>query len=276
MFTWLFFCLFSCFSATSAEFEDVYLWKGKYSLKDQSISIPQYLIITSYHSPPSALFQKVNRFLVPPSLDGGECSANRDRYFSRKVKAILPPKTSLKVIEAFHILKDPGLIRKLVVKLLDFKGIGVKGGPATYYLVRDSQKKEFILNEIIAYEPNFYFYDSLPAKRVANILSHFTKPNQEARKVLLSFELTEEHNEKCGWGWPKGQKPERMEPEKEIKVLMERSVQFMQKHSSLYTFEDIQSHSDQVEVRLDNKALAFLILNSSPLRIKDISLLNGS
>lgn len=269
-----FFILFGRFPPVSAELEDVYLWKSKHSLKGQTISIPHYLIITNY-TRASPLLRKVNRFLYPPYLEGGECSVNRDIYFSLKVKGVLPPNTALEVIEMFYVRKDPGLIEKLMFKILDFKGIGIKGGPAAYCLARDLENREFILREIIAYKPNFYLYNSLPAKRAANILSHWTEQGQKTKKVLLTFELTKEHNEKCGWGWPKGKKPKIMKPEKEIKILMEKAVQFMKKNSSFYTFEDINIRSDQVEAALGEKALAFLILNSSPLRIKDISLAEG-
>ena len=275
MLIWFLFFLFGWSSFTSG-LEDVYLWKGKYSLKDQKISIPQYLIIRSYaRSIPSPLFQKVDSFLIPPYLEGGECSVNRDIYSLQKIKGVLPPNTPFKAIRGFYVLQNPGLIKKLIHKVLDFRGVGIKGGPATYYLVRDSKNKEFILNETIAYEPNFYRYKSLPAKRAANILSHLTEQNQETKKVLLTFELTKEHNEKCGWGWPKGKEPKRIKPKEEIKILKERILQFMQKNNSPYIFENIQSRFDQMELDLNRKALAFLILNSSPLRIKNISLVNG-
>ena len=269
--------VFSClggFFSVSAELEDVYLWKGKHSLKDQKISIPQYLIITGY-ARPSPLFQKAEGFLIPPYLEGEECSVYSGIYFSKKVKGVFPPNTPLEVIEAFHVLKDPGLIEKLIIKILDFKGIGVKGGPVTYCLVRGPANREFILRETITYRPNFYRYNSPSAQRAANILSHFKGRDRKTKKVLLTFELTKEHNEKCGWGWPKGEEPKIPKPEEEIKVLMERAMQFMKTNSSLYTFENILSHSDQVEVDLGEKALAFLVLNSSPLRIKDISLAKG-
>ena len=269
------FFLFGWPSFVLGELQDVYLWKNKHSLKGQKTSIPQYLIITSHIQPTSSpLFQEVNSFLIPPQLEGGNCSVNRDKYFSRKAKVdgVLPPNTALEVIEVFYVLQDPGLIEKLILKILDFKGIGIKGGPTTYCLARDTENREFILRETITYKPNFYLYNALPAKRAANIISHFTKGDQKTKKVLLTFELTKEHDEKCGWGWPEGQEPKRMEPEEEIRVLMEKVMQFMKKNSSLYTFEGIRSHFDQVEVSLSEKALAFLILNSSPLRIKEISL----
>lgn len=268
------FILLGWFSPVSAELEDVYLWKSKHSLKGQNISIPHYLIITNY-TRASPLLRKVNRFLYPPYLEGRECSVNRDIYFSLKVQDVLPPNTPLDVIEVFYVRKDPGLMEKLMFKILDFKGIGIKGGPTTYCLARDSKNREFILREITAYKPNFYLYKSLPAKKAANILSLWTNQDQQTKKVLLTFELTKEHNKKCGWGWPKGKEPKIMKPEEEIKILMEKAVQFMKKNGPLYTFEDIHIRSDQVEVALGEKALAFLILNSSPLRIKDISLADG-
>lgn len=275
MFICFFFFLFGWGAFASIELEDVYLWKSENSLEGQSISIPHYLIIASYpRSVPSTLFQEVDRFLIPPYLSGGQCSSNRDLYFMRKVKGVLPPNTHLEVTEAFYVLKNPVFMQKLTHKILHFIGIGFKGGPLTYYLARDSKNKQFILNEIITYEPNFYNYDSLSAQRAANILSHFTEKNQETQQVSLTFELTDEHNKKCGWGWPKGEEPKKIKPKEEIKILMRKVVEFMQKHISFYVFENIQIHSDQLELTLNRNALAFLILNSSPLRIKNISLIN--
>lgn len=273
MFVYFFLFFFGWFSFGSEKFVDVYLWKSENSLKGQNITIPQYLIIASYaRAIPSALFQKVDNFLIPPFLDGRECSVNSDLYFLRKVKGVLPPSTSLQAVEALHALRNPTFMQKLMYKFLHFKGIGIKGGPITYYLVTDSTNEEFILTETIAYEPNFYRYNSQPARRAALILSHFTEKDQEIKRVLLTFELTEEHNEKCGWGWPKGKEPKKIKPEEEIKIVKERAIQFLEKHSSLYTFEHIQSQTNQIELGVNKKSLAFLILNSSPLRIKNISL----
>jgi len=273
MFYYFVLFFFGWFSFASKGPVDVYLWKGENSLKGQIIVIPQYLIIASYaRAIPSALFQKVDNFLIPPFLDGRECSANRDLYFSRKVKGVLPPSASLQTVEAFHVLRDPTFTQKLMYKLLNFKGIGIKGGPITYYLVTDSSNEKFILTETIAYEPNFYRYNSEPAKRAAHILSRFTGRDQEIKRVLLTFELTEEHNEKCGWGWPKGKEPKKVKPEEEIKIVKKRTIKFLEKHNSLYTFENIQSQTNQIELGVNKKSLAFLILNSSPLRIKNISL----
>ena len=268
---WVFFFLFGWFFSVSAGAEEVYLWKGEHSLIEKTISIPHPLIITSYTKPVSSdIFHKVNRILKAPYLDGGDCSLNKDQYFSRRVKGILSPKTPLIVIKAFHVLKNPGLLRKLILKLTDFMEIPGKGGPAIYYLVKGLNNQDFIVDSVIY----FSTYGSSRAKKAVRIISNFTEANKKIQRVLLKFELSKEHDEKCGYGWPKGQEPKRMKPTTEIKILMERTLRIIEENRLIYTFKNVNSHSNQIEVDVDYKALTFLILNSSPLRIKSISLID--
>ena len=271
---WIFFFLFGWSSFALEEGEVVYLWKGKNSLIDQTVSIPQPLIIINYTQPePSTPFQNINRFLKPPHLDGKVCAAIKDQLFSQKIEGILPPNTPLKITKAFTIINNPGFIRNLVVKLMDFNGIGVKGGPLTYYIAMDSENKEFIINEITASNINFYIYNWSPSKKAARIISDFTKRGEQTQRVSLTFELSKEHDEKCGYGWPKGQEPKRMKPEEEMQILIEKTLKTIEESSSLYVFKNINSNSNQIAVDVNDKSLAFLILNSSPLRIKNISLI---
>ena len=266
---WFFSFLLGWPSFASEGTEDIYLWKGNHSLIGEIISIPHPLIVTSYTQPASSdVFQRVNRVLAAPYLDGALCSLNKDQYFSRKVEGILPPKTPLEIIKAFHVLKDPGLLRTFVLKLIDFFGVPGKGGPSIYYLVKGLKDQEFI----IASSVYFYTYGSPRAKKAARIISDFTEVDQNIQRILLRFELSKEGDEKCGYGWPKGQEPKRMKPTEEMKIIMEKVLQMMEKYSSAYVFENISSHSNQTEVNVNDKALVFLILNSSPLRIKNISL----
>ena len=111
-------------------------------------------------------------------------------------------------------------------------------------------------------------------KKAAHIIFDFTEADQEIQRVLLRFELSKERDEKCGYGWPKGQEPKRIEPSKEIKTLIERTLRIMEENKSAYTFKKVKSHVNQIKMDIDYKSLAFLILNSSPLRIKDISLVD--
>ena len=270
---WVFFFLFGWLASASdsERAEDIYLWKGKHSLIDETISIPHPLIVTSYTQPiASDIFQRVNKILKAPYLDGGQCSLNKDPYFSRRVEGILPPKTPLAVIKAFYVLKKSGLFRKLILKLIDFMEIPGKGGPEIYYLVRTLKNQEFI----IASSTYFYTYGSLQAKKAACIISDFTEGDEEIQRVLLRFELSKTHDEKCGYGWPKGQEPKRIKPTEETKILMKRTLRIIEENRSVYTFKKVNNHINQIEVDIDYKSLAFLILNSSPLRIKDISLID--
>ena len=218
----------------------------------------------------SDLFQRVNRFLKVPYLDGGNCSVNKDQYFSRKVEGILVPNTPLTVIKAFHVLETPGLFRTLIVKLIDFMGIPGKGGPEIYYLVRDLNSQEFI----IASSPYFYTYGSPRAKKAARIIFDFTGKDKGIQRVLLTFELSKEFDEKCGYGYPEGQEPKRINPKEEMKMLIEQALQFIETYKSSYAFQDIIRRSNQIEMDVGDKALGFLLLNSSPLRIKDIALVD--
>ena len=271
MWIWVFFFLLGGAAVASEETKDIYLWKGEHSLIGETLSIPHPLIVTGYDSVPSDVFQRVNRVLVAPYLDGANCSLNKDQYFSRKVEGILPLKTPLKVIKAFHVLKDPGLLRTFVLKLIDFFGVPGKGGPSIYYLVKDLKNQKFIMNSVVY----FVTYGSTRYKKAVRIISDFIERGQTVQKVLLNFELSKESDEKCGYGWPKGKEPKRMKPAKEMKMIMEKALQVMEKYRSVYVFEHVRSHPNQIKVNVDDKALFFLILNSSPLRIKDISLVEG-
>lgn len=117
--------------------------------------------------------------LVAPYLDGANCSLNKDQYFSRRVEGILPPKTPLEVIKVFHVLKDPGLLRTFVLKLIDFFGIPGKGGPSIYYLVRDLENQQFVMNSVVY----FVTYGSPRYKKAARIIFDFT----EAGKYIQRF-----------------------------------------------------------------------------------------
>ena len=284
-FTCFFFSLFSYSPFASAEVRNIYLWDNACvgDKKSPTIFVPQYLVI------------KGDKFLVAPVLDGGECSSAKNNYFSAKVDGILPPKTPLKRTKAFFRVEDKGWLAgwgyTWLLNFLSIIGPYIplgRGGiaPTPYCIVEDPEKREFITDVFTASEVSFYKYGSQGEKKAKNILARFTE-SEKTKKVLLSFELEKEHNEKCGYAtweymnelkkkypdkkadyWPKMKRP--VKPEKEIKILMERSLKFMEKHRHLYIFEDIQARSDKIEVRLDSKGLAFLILNSSPLRIKNI------
>ena len=266
---WVFFFLLGGSAVASEGTKDVYLWKGKHSLIGETLSIPHSLIVTSYtHSVSSDVFQKVNRVLVAPYLDGANCSLNKDQYFSRRVEGILPPKTPLEIIKEFHVLKDSGLLRSFVLKLIDFFGIPGKGGPSIYYLVKDLKNQQFIMNSLVY----FVTYGSSRYKKATRIISDFTEAGKSIQNILLNFELSKEGDKKCGYGWPEGQEPKRMNPKEELKIIMEKALQRIKKYRPVYVFEDVRSRSNQIEVNVDDKALVFLILNSSPLRIKEISL----
>ena len=270
MVIWILFFLLGWSSSASAEVEDVYLWK-RHSLIDKTISVPHPLIITSYTKPVSLdVFQRVNGFLRASYLDGGRCSINKGKYFSKKVKGIIAPNTPLTVIKVFHVLKNLGLFEKFIMKLIDFKGGPEKVGPELYYLVRDLNSHEFI----VASGSCFYTYGSPGSKKAARIISDFTGKNKGIQRVLLTFELSKDFDEKCGYGYPKGQEPKRINPKEEMKMLIEQALQFIETYKSSYAFQDIIRRSNQIEMDVGDKALAFLLLNSSPLRIKDISLVD--
>ena len=66
-------------------------------------------------------------------------------------------------------------------------------------------------------------------KKAARIISDFTEAGKSIQNILLNFELSKEGDKKCGYGWPEGQEPKRMNPEEELKIIMEKALQRIKK-----------------------------------------------
>ena len=58
-----------------------------------------------------------------------------------------------------------------MLKLMSLLEIGVKGGPPTYYIVKDSSKQRFVVSDIRVYEGLFYIYRSVSAKKAAHAMA---------------------------------------------------------------------------------------------------------
>ena len=57
-----------------------------------------------------------------------------------------------------------------------------------------------------------------------------------------------------------------------MKNSIEAAFKLVKTHSKDYNFENIKIRNNQIEMDVSYKGLAFLILNSSPLHIKNISI----
>ena len=97
------------------------------------------------------------------------------------------------------------------------------------------------------------------------------KKGERRQRISLQFEDIREYDEKCGYyRFPEEQI--QINPTEEIKNSIEAAFKLVKTHSEDYNFENVKIRSNQIEMDVSYKGLAFLILNSSPLHIKNISI----
>ena len=176
--------LFSIIPACGAE--DVDLWKD--SLLNQTIQVPHPLIVISdFQHVSSPTIIRLNRLIVAPFLNGRKCGVTGKTIFSGQIEKILPKNTPLKTTRVFKVVKDPGFMRSLTIKLMSLKELEVKGGPPTYYLVKDSDEELSAVSDIRIYDGLFYLYNGINAKKAAHVMAEFKKKGGEAAKNIITI-----------------------------------------------------------------------------------------
>ena len=263
---WILF-LFSIVPAYGAK--DVDLWKD--SLLNKTVQVPHPLIVISDFQHTSPIITKLNRLIMAPFLDGRRCGITNKAVFSDRIEKILPANTPLITTRVFKVVRNPGVIRNLVIKLMSLKELGVKGGPPTYYLVKYSDEEQSAVSVIRIYDGLFYIYKGTGARKAAHVMAEFAEKGEGLKRVLLHFENIREYDKKCGYyRFPEEQK--KINPAKEMKESIEAALELIETHSQNYDFGNIEVRKGQIEMDVSYKGLVFLILNSSPLHIKDINL----
>ena len=245
-------------------YQEVPLWKNDYV--HQTFKIPHPLIMTSEWERPfsSSILQTVS-FAQAPFLNGRKCNQNAKKpyIFAFTVKSILSPHTPFKITKAFFLVnKKTSTPHKLFLQVFSLTGKGLRGGPRIYYIAQDSRKNKFNIDSRRIHKGLFYIYDQPSAQKAKNLLQIFQP--QKTQTVLLEIETYQEYFEKCGFYQSKENKIENW-PEGTFNAL----VQFSKQHQQ-YKLDNIQKTGNQIEVSIDKKSLALLLLNSSHLSISNI------
>lgn len=266
--------VFVPFILAQGSLEEVYLWKGKNSSIGKTVQFPYPLIVTFYSTIPknsSPLEKEINRFLQNPYLEGKTCGSQRSIISPMHVEKILPSQTKLTILKAYYKVEKINFFRKLILKFTSFKDLIFKGGPLMYFLLSNSKGEKFISNRIVISGVLSYMYQDKKGKggRAKHIIEKLKNSNQ---RVIISFESSKEYNYKCGYKTPQGEVVV-MDPQKELPLFVEETYKLITKLSSSYKFEKIRKLKQTIEVDLDENALGLLIINSSSLRIKNITIL---
>ena len=265
--------LFSKFSYGSRlnAYEEIQPWRNSYLNK--TVKVPHPLIIISHFekmiSSPS--FKKIRRLALAPFLDGRNCHSGEGPpsidFF--RVHRILPENTPLHLTQAFMAGKKVSFMEKFVLKTLSLFEIGLKGGPSLYFIAKDLKNEKFIIQKRRVINEMFYHYfPSFPAEKARTILKAFK--DLQLQTVLLEMETYREFfNEKCRFYSPsEDQKRNKKWPQTAFKVLSQFSKQQKQ-----YVLKNMELKGKYIQLTVNKFSLAFLLLNSSSLSIKNISLL---
>lgn len=251
-------------------YEEIQPWRHSYLNK--TVKIPHPLIVISLFekktSSPS--FNKIRRLALAPFLDGRNCNSGEDPPFIDffRVHRILPENTPLQLIHAFMAGKKINFMEKFILKTLSLFEMGLKGGPSLYFIAKDSTNNKFIINELRVINEMFYHYSpSPPAEKARTILKAFK--NLQRQTVFLEMEAYHEFfNEKCRfYSSSEDQKKNKKWLQTAFKVLSQFSKQQKQ-----YVLENIELKGKFIQLTVNKPSLALLLLNSSSLSIKNISL----
>ena len=256
-------------------YEETRPWKNSYL--NQTVQIPHPLIIVSHFEKTiiSPSFQKINRLAWAPFLDGRDCHAGEKPPYVDFfiVHRILPEQTPFQLTQAFMIDEKFSLLEKFIFKTLSLFEIGIKGGPPLYFVAKDSKNQKFIINELRVINEMFYLYSpSNPlssAGKARTILKAFQIQKRHLQTVLLEVETYQEFfDEKCQfYQSPEDKKKNRKWPQKAFKALSQFS-----KQQKEYVFTNIELKGKYIQLKVNKKSLAFLLLNSASLSIKNITL----
>ena len=282
--------------------EVVYLWRD--SLIGQTVKAPHSFIAT--HGPLSADLPEY--YLKPPFLNGQKCSHTADQKFFGQVINILPPNTPFTIKRIFFTMSKKNLRAYLIIKwllrLLSFmEWHKFRGGIGFYYLIEDQLGKSYIIDDKDLTAPLLDSHLSQPAKKAQAVLTEFQQIRGPALKhISITWEGHAEYIDKCQYY----QSPEDLAKVEETEIKEQqksfsRILELIQKAppSHLFknklnpkgfekgaTFEVSPSYKvhknrknlskptygkgNTLELQVNEKALALLLLNSSFLRIKDI------
>ena len=251
-------------------YEEIHPWRHSYLNKTVTIPHPLIVISPFEKKTSSPSFNKIRHLALAPFLDGRNCNSEEDPpsmdFF--RVHRILPENTPLQLIQAFMVGKKINFVEKFILKTLSLFEIGLKGGPTLYFIAKDSTNNKFIINELRVINEMFYHYSpSLPAEKARTILKAFK--NLQLQTVLLEMETYHEFfNEKCRfYSSLEDQKKNEKWPQKAFEVLSQFSKQQKQ-----YVLKNIELKGKSIQLTVNKTSLAFLLLNSSSLSIKNISL----
>ena len=226
----------------------------------------------------SPSFKKINRLALAPFLGGRNCRAETNNPFIEffTVHRILPEKTPLKLIQAFMIDKKFNLMEKFIFKTLSLFEIGIKGGPPMYFIAKDSNNEKFIIDEQRVIKELFYLYSPSnksppfsPAEKTRRILKVFPTQKLSLQTIFLEIETYQEFfNEKCRFY----QSPEDKKKNRKWPLLAFQALSLFSKKQTQYVFKNIELKEKIIQLQVNKKSLAFLMLNSSHLSIKNITL----
>ena len=257
-------------------YEETQPWKHSYLNKTVKIPHPLVIISDFENIISSPAFKKINRLALAPFLDGREChSGEKHPYIqSFRVYRILPENTPFELIQAFMIDERFSLLEKFIFKTLSLFEMGVKGGPPLYFVAKDSTDEKFTINELRVINEMFYLYSpsgdsSSSAGKARAILKAFKTRESHLQTISLEIETYQEFfDEKCQfYQSPEDQKKNKQWPQMAFQALS----QFVSQQTS-YTFKNMELNGKYIKLEVDEASLAFLLLNSSHLSIKNIVL----
>ena len=270
-------CLILLFSSSAFANKEstkkvVYLWKD--SLIGQAIKVPHPLIALHHNGPhdlPPLL-------LKPPFLNGKECSHQSDKTLFGQVETILNPNTPLTIKKIFFTIspkKSLYLIRWIMKLLSLMEWHHFRGGANLYYLVEDNQRT-YVIDNININPALFYRYLSASGQKAQAVLAQFQQIKQINTKgqfISITLEGYAEYIEKCQYY----QSPEELSKQKDIEITeqqksYDRTLELIQKSTPDHFFKNIEKKGNTIEMQVNKKALALLLLNSSFLSYKAIKI----
>ena len=257
--------------AEEDKLEAVYLWRD--SLIGQTIKAP--LSFIAIHHTVSASVPEY--YLKTPFLSGQKCSHTADQKFFGRVAKILAPNTSWTIKKIFFTMSKKNfrayLSMKWLLRLLSLmEWHKFRGGANFYYLIQDNQGESYIIDSkditTLLLEP----YLSQPIQKAQVALTEFQQIKEPTVKsISITWEGHAEYIDKCQYY----QSPEELTKAgkteiKEQQKSSKRILELIQKAPPDHLFKNQLEKGDTLELQVNEKALALLLLNSSFLRIKDI------
>ncbi len=297
---------FATATATATTEETGVIYLPKDALLNKTIEVPH--LLTAIHQPSPVGVRPLpaslpSLLLKPLFADGRKCSPNRDQRFFGRVEKTLLPRTPLTITKIFFTMsrEKPLLYHTLkwtfsLLSLVEWHKF--RGGVGLDYLVQDTEGETYIIDDVDIDPALFYRYQGNSAKKARHILSAFHKKEGDLnptgtrqakssgqvlpvpqvlpfeKAVTLILEGHAEYIDKCGYY----QSPQDLAKKRETEIQegqksYQRILAVVAKAPSDHLYKNtVRTTETQVEMRVNEKALALLLLNSSFLRIKDIKI----